>query len=318
MLTMILMVLNGLILIFLAAIRLKRSQIGIFELNRRADSGDAHAKTVLEREQLVADVLSLQQILISVFLVGFSILSVWAFDWQVGLLVGLIFALGFQKISRIGFVTKLTHAAFSKYEVRILNVIKKYSKIFKFFRNENQKTIDKHLSSKPELAHLVENAVFLSEDEKKLIKNSLNFDSRLVKEIMTARNEINVVSKNELLGPLVLNDLHTTGHSWFPVIDGDIDHVVGMFHIQDFLTIDGKKRSQTAEKAMDSNVHFVQENQTLKQALAVFIDSSQHLLVVVDQAGDTVGLISLSDVLEDLMGRKVLKDLKSEKNAATR
>ena len=61
-----------------------------------------------------------------------------------------------------------------------------------------------------------------------------------IDEIMTPRSMIESVPMNELLGPLVLDDLHKKGYSRFPVIDGDIDHVVGVLRIQDLLTIDRK------------------------------------------------------------------------------
>ena len=57
--------------------------------------------------------------------------------------------------------------------------------------------------------------------------HSLSFDNEKVSSVMTPRNEIKTIKKSEILGPLVLDDLHKTGHSRFPVIDGDVDNSYG-------------------------------------------------------------------------------------------
>jgi CBS domain containing-hemolysin-like protein len=125
---------------------------------------------------------------------------------------------------------------------------------------------------------------------------------------MTPRGVIDSISKKELLGPLVLDDLHKTGHSRFPVIDGDIDHVVGMLHIQDLLILDAKQRSNTVEKVMEPRVFYVREDQTLEHALTAFLRTRHHLFVVVNEFRETVGVLSLEDVIEVLLGRKIVDE----------
>jgi CBS domain containing-hemolysin-like protein len=147
----------------------------------------------------------------------------------------------------------------------------------------------------------------LSPDEKKLFAHGLDFPARQVHEIMTPRGVIDSLSKKELLGPLVLDDLHKTGHSRFPVTDGDIDHVVGMLYIQNLLTLDAK-RSTTAEKAMEPRVFYIREDQTLQHALAAFLRTHHHLFIVVNEFRETVGLLSLEDVVEALIGRKIIDE----------
>ena len=53
---------------------------------------------------------------------------------------------------------------------------------------------------------------------------------------MTPRGVMNTVAKEDVIGPLLLDELHKTGHSRFPVTDGDIDHIVGILHIRSLLT----------------------------------------------------------------------------------
>lgn len=119
---------------------------------------------------------------------------------------------------------------------------------------------------------------------------------------------IESVPMNELLGPLVLDDLHKKGYSRFPVIDGDIDHVVGMLRIQDLLTIDRKAKSHRAETVMSKDVYYIRENQTLQHALAAFLKTQHHLFIVVNEFRETVGLLSLEDVIEALLGQKIIDE----------
>jgi magnesium and cobalt transporter len=125
---------------------------------------------------------------------------------------------------------------------------------------------------------------------------------------MTPRGVIDTIGKKELLGPLVLDDLHKTGHSRFPVTDGDIDHIVGVLHIQDLLVLDARQRSATAEKAMEPRVFYIREDQTLDHALTAFLRTRHHLFVVVNEFRETVGIVSLEDVIETLLGRKIVDE----------
>lgn len=152
-----------------------------------------------------------------------------------------------------------------------------------------------------------ESGVVISADEKKLLVNGLGFASKTVEQIMTPRGVVETIAKDELIGPLTLDELHRTGHSRFPVIDGDIDHVVGVLHIKELLTSFDKK-SQTAEKAMERKVFYINQDQTLDHALAAFIKTRHHLFVVVNGYRETAGIVSLEDVIEALLGREIVDE----------
>jgi CBS domain containing-hemolysin-like protein len=115
---------------------------------------------------------------------------------------------------------------------------------------------------------------------------------------------IDTIHHNEFLGPLTLDELHKKGHSRLPVIKHDIDHVIGILHLQSLLALD-IKRSVTAEKAMDSKVHYIHQDQTLQHALAAFLRTKHHMFIVVNEFRETVGLITLEDTMEALLGRKI-------------
>ena len=81
-----------------------------------------------------------------------------------------------------------------------------------------------------------------------------------------------------------------------------------MLRIQDLLTIDRKAKSHRAETAMSKDVYYIRENQTLQHALAAFLKTQHHLFIVVNEFRETVGLLSLEDVIEALLGQKIIDE----------
>jgi CBS domain containing-hemolysin-like protein len=124
---------------------------------------------------------------------------------------------------------------------------------------------------------------------------------------MTPKSAIKTVKKSEFLGPLVLSEIHELGHSRLPVIAGDIDHVVGVLHISDLLSLD-VKHSMTAEKAMEAKVFYIRHDDNLEHALAAFIESRHHLFIVINEYRETVGLLTLEDIMAALIGRQIIDE----------
>ena len=131
------------------------------------------------------------------------------------------------------------------------------------------------------------------------------FAKKTVESIMVPRGAIKVLQKTDLVGPLMLDELHRTGHSRFLVLDGDIDHVVGVLHIRTMLELLDKK-SQTAEKAMEKSVYYIHQGQTLGDALAAFLKTRHQLFVVVNDNRETTGLLTLEDVIEQMLGHEIV------------
>lgn len=297
------------LLIIVAGIIPRAAQISKFELERRRSNGDKSAAAILHREALLADIVSLQRVLTALLLVIFVLVSVVAFGWLLGIVLSVILALEYGRIAKVRLWQRHSQKLYEKYEQQILHFVEKFAGVLRIMRSsEPVADSEVRLNSRAELHYLVETSgVLLTPDEKKLITHSLTFDEKRVREIMTPRGVIDSISQKELLGPLVLDGLHKTGHSRFPVTDGDIDHVVGMIHIQDLFTLD-TKRSTTAGKAMEPRVFYIREDQTLKYALAAFLRTHHHLFVVVNEFQETVGLLSLEDVIEALIGHRIVDE----------
>jgi CBS domain containing-hemolysin-like protein len=130
---------------------------------------------------------------------------------------------------------------------------------------------------------------------------------------MTPRHDIIGISKTDFLGPLMLNDLHKVGHSWLPVMDGDLDHIIGILNIKGLMTLD-KKKSVTVDKAMQSKVYYVRDDQTLHHALVALLHTHHHLLIVINEARETVGILTLEDIIEALLGRQIVDEFNEHDN----
>jgi CBS domain containing-hemolysin-like protein len=297
------------VLIMLEGVMPLRSSLSTFELERRAKEGDKGAIATARREALLGDVLSLRRGLSALFLVLFVITSVATFGWLLGVLIAVFVALEIGAIARISLWQQHVQKLYETHEAAILNFVEKFAGVIKFLRSAIPDVPARdRLDSREELHYLVQHSGgLITEDEKKLITHGLSFDTRTVSEILTPRSVIDTIDKKELLGPLVLDDLHKTGHSRFPVIDGDTDHIIGILHIHDLLTLDSK-RSTTAEKAMEARVFYIREDQTLAHALAAFLRTRHHLFIVVNEFRETVGVLSLEDVMEALLGRKIIDE----------
>ncbi len=276
------------------------------ELKRRVKAKEEKAKHELRKHVAFSDLATLRQIVETVLVVILVIFTVGKLGWLVGALVSVAILVLINTISRFKAVASVVRSIQSRYEVQLLQLVEKCQPILRFIRLPNaQPTSDFVLHSKEELLHIIEGSKgTLSQDERDLLTHAMTLQARPVKEVMTPRSAVISVKSKELLGPLVLDDLHKTGHSRFPVIQNDIDHVVGMLYVQDLLTLD-TKRSVTVQKAMDAHVYYIHEDQTLEHALAGFLRTHHHLFIVVNEFRETVGVLSLEDVVEALIGRKI-------------
>lgn len=297
-------------LIMVTSVIPSRSLLSMYELERRAEDGDKTAKAQLERERLLGDIQSILRIKTALLLVIFVILSVVTFDWPIGITLAVVVALVFGMISKLKVVYLPSQKIYELIEPRLLTLVRKFPRIMKLIRTPGSSLVAGagKIDSRQELQYLIDNSAdVLTENERKLIISGLSFNEMTVGSVMTPKSVIDSIKKSEFLGPLTLDDLHKTGHSRLPVIDKDIDHVVGILHLRSLLALD-IKRSTTAEKAMDPKVYYVREDQTLSHALAAFLRTHHHLFIVVNEYRETVGLLTLEDVIEVLIGHKIIDE----------
>ena len=149
------------------------------------------------------------------------------------------------------------------------------------------------------IVEAVEEEGGIDEDEKEFIHNIFKFNDTTAAEIMTPRGDMFVVNLND---PPDLNAVLESGFSRVPIIDGEIDNVIGIFHIKDLFqhAIDDPQ-SISYGKIMRTP-YFVPDNKKINDLFAEFNQRKQHLAIVVDEYGGVSGLITQEDILEEIVG----------------
>ena len=300
-------------LLIAAGMRPIRSNMSLFERQRRASAGDVSARDLIRREKLLDDVLSLRRVIVALLLISISGLDINIYGWFYGIALSIVISVWYGALSRTRIIQAISSRIYARFEHRILRFVEKYPLIFKTIGSDKSKDEEmlRQLDSREELQYLVDQSTeVLSNDDKLLVSHSLAFRDRLVKDCMTPRSAVDTIKQGEFLGPLTLDALHKTGHSRLPVVDGDIDHVVGILHLRELLNLDIKK-STTAEKAMEARVYYIKEDQTLEHALKSFIRTHHHLFIVVNEYRETTGILTLEDVVEQLIGQKIVDEFDS-------
>jgi CBS domain containing-hemolysin-like protein len=139
-------------------------------------------------------------------------------------------------------------------------------------------------------------------------ENALSFGDIKVQEIMVPRRAVRVVSTEDAVGPIFIDELHKTGFSRFPVYEGKRDNIVGMLYLRDVAHL---QHAGTVAKAMRSEVFYVHEEFSLYQVLQAFLRSKHHLFIVVNGFEEYIGIITIEDVLAQILGTPILNEFDS-------
>lgn len=136
--------------------------------------------------------------------------------------------------------------------------------------------------------------------EHELIKNVFDFNERVVKNIMVPRTKISAVEidcpKEELLHTII-----SEGYSRVPVYDGSIDKIVGMVHAKDLLPLLIDKK-ELELKSIIRKPYFIPETKKINDLMTEFQLKRIQIAVVLDEFGGTSGIVTLEDIVEELVG----------------
>jgi len=146
---------------------------------------------------------------------------------------------------------------------------------------------------------VVEEEGEIKEEEKELIHNIFEFDDTNVSEIMSPRADMFTI---EAGAELDLQQIVESGFTRIPVIEKDIDHVVGILNIKDLFLQYAKGNLPVDVRKIMQPPYFVPENKKLDSLLQAFQSRKQHMAIVVDEHGGISGLITLEDALEEIVG----------------
>lgn len=141
----------------------------------------------------------------------------------------------------------------------------------------------------------------IEEEEKELINNVFEFNDITVSEIMTHRTDMFAVDINmspeELLEEIIKDDCK---HSRIPVYDETIDEIKGVLYVKDIIKNINKKTFKI--KNIMKEAYFVSQNKLINELFKELQKNKKHIAIIVDEYGGTAGLITMEDILEEIVG----------------
>ena len=181
----------------------------------------------------------------------------------------------------------------------LTELIKAASNKIKFDRTKDVMTEDELTK----LAELGQEKGAIEKEEQEIITSIMEFRSVLVSEIMTPRVDIVAVSKNAGI-EAIINTITESGHSRLPLYSDDLDEILGIIYAKDLLPYlkDKGKREVISVKDLARKPMYAPETKRIKDMLHEFQEKKMHIAIVVDEYGGTSGLVTLEDVIEEVVG----------------
>ncbi len=144
----------------------------------------------------------------------------------------------------------------------------------------------------------------LEEEERELIHSIVEFGETAVREIMVSRLDIIALDVSTNLEQ-ALETIRATGHSRLPLYTDHLDNILGIIHAKDllpFISQNGKPAPVLDWMALSRKALFVPTSKKLDDLLSEFQAMKTHIAIVVDEYGGTAGLVTLEDILEEIVG----------------
>jgi len=195
-------------------------------------------------------------------------------------------------------------AHFMAYPLRILDVLfaplslpMRSGTIFlhnKLGKQKSNLSVD-HLSQALELTSEGDT----TKEEQKILQGIVSFGNTDTKQVMRPRIDIFALSEN-MKFPEVLEEITKNGYSRIPVFSENMDNVLGVLYVKDLLPYIDRKTLNWMDLIREP--YFVPENKKLDDLLLEFQEKKNHLAIVVDEYGGTSGIVTLEDIIEEIVG----------------
>jgi len=143
----------------------------------------------------------------------------------------------------------------------------------------------------------------ISREDLQTAQAALSFDDKNVGSVMTPRRKIKMIEANEPIGPHLMDELHASSQTSFPVVKGSAKtsspEVIGVLYLRDII---GIEQGGKVKDLMHQPVFYINEKQNLRQALAAFSKTRSHTLLVVNNFEEIVGQLDFEAIINQLVG----------------
>jgi len=141
----------------------------------------------------------------------------------------------------------------------------------------------------------------IEEEDRKLIQSVVAFGNKTVREVMTARPNMVTADANASLEDLRKLVIHEQ-FSRIPVYEDNIDQIIGFVHVRDMFQLDFVERAHRIVRELVRPIRFVPETKPVTDLLREMQADGAHMAVVVDEYGNTAGLVTMEDMVEEIVG----------------
>jgi len=138
--------------------------------------------------------------------------------------------------------------------------------------------------------------------ERKMLHAIFDFGELLVRQVMVPRTEIQAIEADSSLGEIISLATKST-YTKFPIYEGNLDRILGVVHVKDLLhSMQSADYENCTTRSLAREALFVPESSSVNILLRQFRDNRQHIAIVMDEYGGTAGLVTLEDLLEEIVG----------------
>lgn len=144
----------------------------------------------------------------------------------------------------------------------------------------------------------------IEEENYEIIKNAFDFTDHSAKQIMVPRQNITSIDFSDDLNEII-DKIMESGYSRIPVYENSIDNIIGVFYTKEIIREFVKRKGQLSHddlRELMRESFFVVGSKKISDLLKIFQQKKQHLAIVIDEFGGTEGIITLEDILEELVG----------------
>lgn len=162
----------------------------------------------------------------------------------------------------------------------------------------------RQVSSEKDLQDIInesEERGIINEEEGDMLQSVFEFGETIVREIIVPRTEMVSCSQDASIRE-VLDAIIKSGHSRIPIYEGSNDRIVGIVYAKDLLRYWGRDAETTRVQHVTRAPYFVPETKKIEDLLQEFRTKHVHMAIVVDEYGGTSGLITIEDLLEEIVG----------------
>lgn len=302
--------------ITLLAIGLQRTydHYPVKELKRRARNGDPLANILYKP---VSYGVSLRLFMWSVIVISsalaFVLLSKSLDGWFAIAIVAFLIWLGYlwipsRNLNAISEKIAIYCTPFINWVLNYLYPL--FDKIATFMRRNRYLSIKTNLYEKEDIYDLLDRQKDIednriSQHDITLLQHVLQFSDKYVRDVYVPMRVVQVIDTNEAIGPKLMDELYKSGYSRFPVFEDDKTNIVGTLYMKDLVH---KKSKGHVRDVVRPEVFYVHEDFTLQQALQAFLKTKHHLFVVVNAFEEFVGIVTIEDIIEALIGKQIVDE----------